>query len=77
MWSASCSHTLHGSVDIASDEEFTEHHWTGIGSGEKKQEEQEKNVPGNVLHYKVTLDNVEKPNVRVWSFKVDGLQMGR
>ena len=55
-------HSLRGSVEIAANEEFTEHHWSGTGTGEKKKEEKEWNVPGNVVYYKVTLNKAEKPD---------------
>lgn len=70
--------SLCGTVDIAANEDFTEHHWSGTGTGEPKKEEQEWNIPGNAVHYKVTLDKVEKlDQKKVWSMRVSGLQKGR
>ncbi len=68
-------HSLCGSVDIAANEEMSEHHWSGTGTGEKKKEDQEWNIPGNVVHYKVVLDKSDQK--KVWSMRVSGLQKGR
>ena len=64
-----------GSVDIAGNEDMDEHHWSGIGTGEEKKEEQEWNIPGNVVHYKVVLDKSDQK--KVWSMRISGLQKGR
>ena len=72
------SQSLNGSVELAADEEFTKHQWEGSGLGGKKKEEQEWNIPGNAVHYKVTLNKSEEQDQKkVWSFKVSGLQKGR
>ena len=65
-------------MEIGANEDFTEHNWSGTGTGEKKREEKEWNVPGNVIHYKVVLDKMEKcDQKKVWTMRVSGLQKGR
>lgn len=66
-------------MELAANESFTEHSWSGTGTGTgTKKEEQEWNIPGNVVHYRVTLDKIEKlEEKKVWSMKISGLQKGR
>lgn len=72
-------HSLCGTVEIAANEDMTEHQWSGTGKGETKKEEQEWNIPGNVVHYKVVLDEMEKSDEKkkAWSMRVSGVQKGR
>lgn len=74
--------TLHGSVDIAADKDYSQYAYSTVQDcvikDKEKDEEIEHKIPGNTAHYKVILTQQdEKSKCLSWSFRVTGLQMGR
>ena len=74
--------TLHGTIEFASDNDFTQYHYHCSQNenlnNDEKEEEQEHKIPGNTAHYRIQLNKQEdKSNYHIWSFKVVGLQMGK
>jgi hypothetical protein len=74
---STCSHQASGEVDIASNEEMSDHYKNLSSTNSDNHKKLTRIIPGNTVHYRVKLKASSEANRTCCSFTVTGTQMGR